>query len=346
MGRRVGGGDVPGAVRAEAVAARAAPARGQPRRRLVTWSAARWAARRRPSRSSGLGTWARLEAAADAGVAQPLIDGALDAGTHRLRLVAHVRPGRGHPRRTHSPTRRRRCVHRHEDLDGVRPRRDGGSSTRPSAWFGHVELMQIHNLVAWRDQLTMLERARDEGQVGLIGATHYQESALDELEVVMRTGRIDTIQIPYNPHQRVVERPHPPAGGRAGSRGARDAAARERFARVPCADGGGAGTAGAVRDHDVGPGAAEVGAQRPAVLGDDPGARRCRRGCARTPPPARGRGSGRRSGSSSAASPGSAGCLRLCEQNRDPVSISLTWTRTGRSQGLRAITNWWSLRNR
>ena len=70
----------------------------------------------------------------------------------------------------------------------------------------HVELMQIHNLVAWRDQLAMLERARDAGQVGLIGATHYQENALDELEVVMRTGRIDAIQIPYNPHQRVVER--------------------------------------------------------------------------------------------------------------------------------------------
>ena len=51
----------------------------------------------------------------------------------------------------------------------------------------------------------MLERAHDEGQVGLIGATHYKESALGELEEVMRTGRIDTIQIPYNPHQRVVE---------------------------------------------------------------------------------------------------------------------------------------------
>ena len=43
------------------------------------------------------------------------------------------------------------------------------------------------------------------GRIGLIGATHYQQSALDELEVVMRTGRIQAIQIPYSPQERAVE---------------------------------------------------------------------------------------------------------------------------------------------
>ena len=49
-------------------------------------------------------------------------------------------------------------------------------------WFGRVELEQIHNLVAWKHHLPWLEEQRAEGRIGALGVTHYQPSALDELE--------------------------------------------------------------------------------------------------------------------------------------------------------------------
>jgi aryl-alcohol dehydrogenase-like predicted oxidoreductase len=58
----------------------------------------------------------------------------------------------------------------------------------------------------WKGQLVLLERLHKEGRVRAIGATHYQSSAFVELAMVMRTGRIGAIQVPYNPIQREVER--------------------------------------------------------------------------------------------------------------------------------------------
>ena len=84
-------------------------------------------------------------------------------------------------------------------------------------WYGgHVDLMQIHNLVAWPAHLPMLEAARDRGLVGLVGATHYSPAAFGDLAEVMATGRIDTIQVPYKPVQREVERMILPLAGELG----------------------------------------------------------------------------------------------------------------------------------
>ena len=74
------------------------------------------------------------------------------------------------------------------------------------AFFGgHVEVFQVHNLVEWRTRLDQLERRRDRGELDIVAATHWQASAFGELETVMRTGRVAAVQVPYNPHERIVE---------------------------------------------------------------------------------------------------------------------------------------------
>ena len=73
-------------------------------------------------------------------------------------------------------------------------------------WFGRVEIEQIHNLVAWEQQLAWLEEERDAGRVGRLGVTHYATSAFGELARALRTRRFETVQLPYNPWNRVCER--------------------------------------------------------------------------------------------------------------------------------------------
>jgi diketogulonate reductase-like aldo/keto reductase len=77
---------------------------------------------------------------------------------------------------------------------------------RELTWFGgRIVLLQVHNLVGWRDHLPWLEAEREAGRVGLIGLTHFSAAAFDELEVAMRSGRFQAIQVPLNPAERAAE---------------------------------------------------------------------------------------------------------------------------------------------
>src|SRR5829696_8648721 len=76
---------------------------------------------------------------------------------------------------------------------------------RQLAWFGgRIDLLQMHNLVAWQDHLGWMTEERDAGRIGFLGATTYQPSAFGELERVMRTGMIDAVQVPLNPREQAA----------------------------------------------------------------------------------------------------------------------------------------------
>lgn len=63
---------------------------------------------------------------------------------------------------------------------------------------GRVDLYQVHNLVAVERRLGTLHRLKKEGRVRAVGATHYSRSVFADLARVMRGGRVEFVQVPYN----------------------------------------------------------------------------------------------------------------------------------------------------
>jgi len=153
----------------------------------------------------GMGSWQTLDLSdREQPLADEIVSAALDAGT----TVFDSSPMYGRSEEVLGRALERR-------RDGVFLATKTWSRTQAAAearfgeqlryFGGHIELMQIHNLVDWEERLSWLECEREAGRVGLIGATHYSSSAFGELEQVMRSGRIQSIQIPYNPYEREVE---------------------------------------------------------------------------------------------------------------------------------------------
>ena len=68
------------------------------------------------------------------------------------------------------------------------------------AHFGRLplDLVQVHNLNDLGTQLSVLRAAKAAGGVRMIGASHYQSQAHDDLRDVMRREALDAVQVNYS----------------------------------------------------------------------------------------------------------------------------------------------------
>jgi diketogulonate reductase-like aldo/keto reductase len=67
------------------------------------------------------------------------------------------------------------------------------------------DLLQVHNLLAWEEQLPLLQRMQAEGRVRYVGISTSEGRRHDEVERILRTQRIDFVQLSYNPLDREAE---------------------------------------------------------------------------------------------------------------------------------------------
>jgi aryl-alcohol dehydrogenase-like predicted oxidoreductase len=84
------------------------------------------------------------------------------------------------------------------------------------AWFGHLDLYQVHNALGVEDYLPMLAALRRGGRVRAVGVSHYLPSAYPQLLELMRTRKVDVVQIPYHPGERSAEEEILPEADRLG----------------------------------------------------------------------------------------------------------------------------------
>lgn len=65
-----------------------------------------------------------------------------------------------------------------------------------------IDLLQVHNLVDWKDHLRTLRDWKAQGRVRYIGITHYTDAAHGELEKVLRAEPLDFVQLNYSAEDR------------------------------------------------------------------------------------------------------------------------------------------------
>jgi diketogulonate reductase-like aldo/keto reductase len=69
-----------------------------------------------------------------------------------------------------------------------------------------LDLMQVHNLVDARTHLATLRAWKEEGRLRYLGITHYNSSAYSELVRLLRSEKVDFLQINYSLGEREAER--------------------------------------------------------------------------------------------------------------------------------------------
>jgi len=68
-----------------------------------------------------------------------------------------------------------------------------------------IDLMQVHNLVDVHTHLATLREWKEQGRIRYVGITHYESGAFGEVEKIMRSEKLDFVQINYSVMEREAE---------------------------------------------------------------------------------------------------------------------------------------------
>ena len=68
-----------------------------------------------------------------------------------------------------------------------------------------IDLVQVHNLMDWRNQLALLREWKAAGRIRYVGVTHYRSQALDEMSAIVASVPLDFVQINYSLGEREAE---------------------------------------------------------------------------------------------------------------------------------------------
>lgn len=85
---------------------------------------------------------------------------------------------------------------------------DGAAQIEQSRQFWSVprfDLLQVHNLLAWEKQLPLLQAMKSDGKLRYVGITTSEGRRHREVEQIMRSHRIDFVQLSYNLLDREAE---------------------------------------------------------------------------------------------------------------------------------------------
>ena len=85
---------------------------------------------------------------------------------------------------------------------------DGAAQVEQSRGLWQVprfDLLQVHNLLAWEKQLPLLQAMKERGQVRYVGITTSEGRRHREFEQLMRTQKLDFVQLTYSLAEREAE---------------------------------------------------------------------------------------------------------------------------------------------
>jgi aryl-alcohol dehydrogenase-like predicted oxidoreductase len=80
-----------------------------------------------------------------------------------------------------------------------------------------LDLMQVHNLLDWQEHLPAMREWKAAGRLRYLGVTHYAQGAFEEMEKLLRTEKLDFVQLPYSVATRAAESRLLPAAAETGT---------------------------------------------------------------------------------------------------------------------------------